>query len=175
MAETSGARRVIIIGGGFAGLFAARMLARAPVQVTLLDRAEHHLFQPMLYQCATGILSEGKIAAPLRQLLAKHRNVEFVIAEVNGIDAERRTVLAQRPLAGVALTEAAPTPAWRTRPVWAILGTADLCIDPGVHRFSYERMGATITEIEGSSHVAMISHPQEVAEVVMAAVRGTAA
>ena len=52
-------RRVVIIGGGFAGLFAARMLRRAPVQVTLIDRAAHHLFQPLLYQCATGILSEG--------------------------------------------------------------------------------------------------------------------
>jgi NADH:ubiquinone reductase (H+-translocating) len=99
MAEASSTRRVVIVGGGFAGLFAARMLGRAPVQVTLVDRAEHHLFQPMLYQCATGILSEGKIAAPLRQLLAKHRNIEFLIAEVTGIDAERRTVLAQRPLA----------------------------------------------------------------------------
>jgi NADH dehydrogenase len=91
---------VVIIGGGFAGLFAARMLARAPVQVTLLDRAEHHTFQPMLYQCATGILSEGKIAAPLRDLLRKHRNVEFVIAEVTGIDAAGRRVLARRPLGG---------------------------------------------------------------------------
>jgi len=91
-------RRVVIIGGGFAGLFAARMLARAPVQVTLLDRAEHHLFQPMLYQCATGIMSEGKIAAPLRQLLRKHRNVEFMIAEATGIDAAGRRVLARRPL-----------------------------------------------------------------------------
>ena len=79
--------------------------------------------------------------------------------------------ITQRPLAGVALTEAAPTPAWRTRPVWAVLPTSDRCIDPGVHRFSYERMGATVTEIEGSSHVAMISHPKEVAEVVMTAVR----
>ena len=57
--------------------------------MTLIDRAEHHLFQPLLYQCATGILSEGKIAAPLRELLRKHRNVEFVIAEVTGIDAGR--------------------------------------------------------------------------------------
>lgn len=79
--------------------------------------------------------------------------------------------IAQRPLAGVALTEAAPTPAWRSRPVWAVLPTADRCIDPGVHRFSYERMGAQITEVEGASHVVMISHPKEVAAVVMTAVR----
>jgi pimeloyl-ACP methyl ester carboxylesterase len=79
--------------------------------------------------------------------------------------------ISQRPLAGVALTEAAPTPAWRSRPVWAVLGSADRCIDPGVHRFSYERMGATVTEIEGGSHVVMISHPEEVAEIVTTAVR----
>src|SRR5579859_1438832 len=98
MAEASGSRQVVIIGGGFAGLFAARALGRAPVQVTLLDRAEHHLFQPLLYQCATGILSEGKIAAPLRDLLKRHHNVEFVIAEATGIDAGRRQVRARRPL-----------------------------------------------------------------------------
>ena len=78
---------------------------------------------------------------------------------------------AQRPLAGVALTEAAGVPAWRSLPVWAVLGTADRCIDPGVHRFSYDRMGATVTEIEAASHVVMISHPKEVAQVVMTAVR----
>src|SRR6201997_1975528 len=98
MNDQNGQSRVVIVGGGLAGRFAARMLARAPVAVTLLDRAEHHLFQPMLYQCATGILSEGKIAAPLRQLLAKHRNVEFVIAEATGIDAAGRRVQARRPL-----------------------------------------------------------------------------
>jgi NADH:ubiquinone reductase (H+-translocating) len=98
MAETSGPRRVVIIGGGFAGLFAVRALHRAPVQITVIDRAEHHLFQPLLYQCSTGILSEGKIAAPLRELFKKYDNVEFIIAEVNGIDAEQRRVLARRPL-----------------------------------------------------------------------------
>jgi NADH dehydrogenase len=90
--------RVVIVGGGFAGLFAARALRRAPVQVTLIDRVEHHLFQPLLYQCSTGILSEGKIAAPLRDLLKRHRNVEFVLAEVTGIDADGRRVIARRPL-----------------------------------------------------------------------------
>jgi pimeloyl-ACP methyl ester carboxylesterase len=78
--------------------------------------------------------------------------------------------ISQRPLAGIALTEVAPTPAWRSRPGWAVFGSADRCIDPGVHRFSFERMGATVTEIEGASHVVMISHPKEVAEVVMTAV-----
>ena len=96
MAATSGSR-VVIVGGGFAGLFAARRL-KAPLQVTLIDRAEHHLFQPLLYQCSTGILSEGKIASPLRQLLAKHRNVEFQLAEVTGIDAAAQKLTARRPL-----------------------------------------------------------------------------
>jgi pimeloyl-ACP methyl ester carboxylesterase len=79
--------------------------------------------------------------------------------------------ISQRPLAGVALTEAAPAPAWRSRPAWAVFGSADRCIDPSVHRFSYQRMGATVTQIEGASHVVMISHPKEVAQVVMTAVR----
>src|SRR5215475_11340673 len=98
MAATSGSRRVVIVGGGFAGLFAARALGRAPVQVTLSDRAEHHLFQPLLYQCTTGILWEGKIVTPLRALLEKHKNVEFVLVEVTGIDAADKKVTARRAL-----------------------------------------------------------------------------
>jgi pimeloyl-ACP methyl ester carboxylesterase len=99
---------------------------------------------------------------------------ESFCADIPAEDA-RFLAIAQRPLAGIALAEAAPTPAWRSRPAWAVFGTADRCIDPGVHRFSYERMGAQITEIEGSSHVVMISHPQEVAAVVMTAVRSCTA
>jgi pimeloyl-ACP methyl ester carboxylesterase len=95
---------------------------------------------------------------------------ESFCADIAADDAAFMAI-SQRPLAGVALTEAAPTPAWRSRPAWAVLGTADRCIDPGVHRFSYERMGATVTEIKGASHVVMISHPKEVAEVVKTAVR----
>jgi NADH:ubiquinone reductase (H+-translocating) len=98
MNDQDNRRQVVIIGGGFAGLFAVRALGRAPVQVTLIDKAQHHLFQPLLYQCSTGILSEGKISAPLRDLLRRHRNAEFMLAEVTGIDPERRVVLARRPL-----------------------------------------------------------------------------
>src|SRR6266480_2974560 len=98
MNEQGSQRRVVIIGGGFAGLFAARVLRRAPVRGTLIDRRPHHLFQPLLYQCSTGILSEGKIAVPLRDLLRKHKNADFVLAEVTSIDAEGRRVLATRPL-----------------------------------------------------------------------------
>ena len=91
-------RRVVIIGGGFAGLFAARALRRVPVRVTLIDQAPYHLFQPLLYQCSTGILSEGKIAPPLRELLRKHKNLELVLAQATGLDAEERRVFATRPL-----------------------------------------------------------------------------
>ena len=95
---------------------------------------------------------------------------ESFCAHVPAADAAFYAI-SQRPLAGVALSEPAPTQAWRGRPVWGVFGYADRCIDPRVHRFSYDRMGATVTEVEGESHVVMISHPQEVAEVVMTAVR----
>ena len=90
-------RRVVIVGGGFAGLFAARAFHHRPVDVTVIDRAAHHLFQPLLYQCATGVLSEGQIAVPLRSVFRKHDNVDCVLAEVTDFDVDGRRVLALRP------------------------------------------------------------------------------
>jgi NADH:ubiquinone reductase (H+-translocating) len=90
--------RVVIIGGGFGGLSAARALRRGPVSVTLIDRDDTHLFQPLLYQCATGILSEGQISAPLRQLFRKHRNIDCLTAEAIGVDVATRSVSCRRPL-----------------------------------------------------------------------------
>ncbi len=96
MTDESGPRRVVIVGGGFAGLFAARRLKRSNVSVTLIDRAQHHVFQPLLYQCATGIMSEGKIAAPLRDLLKRYKNIDCVMAEVTDFDTAGRRVIARR-------------------------------------------------------------------------------
>jgi NADH:ubiquinone reductase (H+-translocating) len=96
MTDESGPRRVVIVGGGFAGLFAVRRLKRSNVSVTLIDRAQHHVFAPLLYQCATGIMSEGKIATPLRDLLRKYKNVDCVMAEVTEFDTAGRRVIATR-------------------------------------------------------------------------------
>ncbi|MGH9705090.1 MAG: NAD(P)/FAD-dependent oxidoreductase [Candidatus Acidiferrales bacterium] len=91
--------RVVIVGGGFGGLYAARGLAKAPVQVTLVDKRNYHLFRPMLYQVATGLLSADEIAAPLRSILSRQQNVEVLMADVTGIDTQSRLVqLPQCPI-----------------------------------------------------------------------------
>ena len=84
---------VVILGGGFGGLSAARTLGGAPVRVTLVDRSNHHLFQPLLYQVATALLPAPDIAAPLRSLLSPYRNVRVLLAEVQRIDVEKRVVV----------------------------------------------------------------------------------
>jgi NADH:ubiquinone reductase (H+-translocating) len=86
--------RVVVVGGGFGGLPATRLLARSNVDVTLLDRRNHHLFQPLLYQVATGILSPGQIAPVLRHQLRKSKNVRVELARVTGFDLEQRVVRA---------------------------------------------------------------------------------
>jgi NADH dehydrogenase len=85
--------RVVILGGGFAGLNAAQKLKRAPVDVTLIDRRNFHLFQPLLYQVATGSLSPGEIAAPLRGVLSGQKNTQVLLGEAADIDPENKRVL----------------------------------------------------------------------------------
>jgi NADH dehydrogenase len=90
--------RVVIIGGGFGGLFATKALAMAPVDVTLVDRHNYHLFQPLLYQVSTGILSEGQIGPPLRDVTRNARNCRIDLAEVTGFDLDKRIVSARNPI-----------------------------------------------------------------------------
>jgi NADH dehydrogenase len=88
--------RVVVVGGGFGGLPACRFLGNLPIDVTLIDRRNHHLFQPLLYQVATGMLSPGQIAPPLRHVLRKHKNVKVELAEVDRFDLDRKVVIAKR-------------------------------------------------------------------------------
>src|SRR6476660_9702991 len=84
---------VLVVGGGFAGLYAAKVLSEEPrVALTLVDRRNFHLFQPMLYQVATGALSPGEIAQPLRSILARQRNATVILGEAVGIDVDKHEV-----------------------------------------------------------------------------------
>lgn len=87
--------RVVVIGSGFGGLFGAKALRRADVEVTMVAKTTHHLFQPLLYQVATGILSEGEIAPPTREILASQKNARVILGEVVDVDLEARTVTSQ--------------------------------------------------------------------------------
>src|SRR3954454_11264831 len=88
-------KRVVVIGGGFGGLEAVKKLRRLPVDVTLVDRNNYHLFQPLSYQVATGALSADEIAAPLRRVFRGDRNVRVLLGEVTAIDLGRRAVTMQ--------------------------------------------------------------------------------
>src|SRR5215510_13506172 len=85
---------VVIVGGGFGGLAAAKALKNAPVRITLVDRNNHHLFQPLLYQVAISVLTPGQIASPIRAILRKQRNTTVILGEVTGVDKDRRCVFA---------------------------------------------------------------------------------
>ncbi|HET9864224.1 MAG TPA: FAD-dependent oxidoreductase, partial [Steroidobacteraceae bacterium] len=96
----SAGRKIVVIGGGFGGLWAVRQLADAPVEITLIDRSNHHLFQPLLYQVATAGLAAPSIAAPLRYILRRQRNVTVLMGEVTRIDtAARRVQAGEREIA----------------------------------------------------------------------------
>src|ERR1700747_3669555 len=94
-------KRVVIVGGGFAGLAAAHALRHADAEVVLTDRRNHHIFQPLLYQVATAVLSPAEIAAPIRQLEVKQPNLSVLLAEVTGVDVASRTIEASSPGMGV--------------------------------------------------------------------------
>src|SRR5690606_13785422 len=83
---------VVIIGGGFGGLYAAKALARVPVRVTLSDKRNHHLFQPLLYEVATAALSPGDIACPIRSVLRKQNNGGFLLQEAQSIELGKKEV-----------------------------------------------------------------------------------
>jgi len=85
--------RIVIVGGGFGGLAAAKALRNTPAQVILIDRTNHHLFQPLLYQVATAVLAPGQIATPIRNILRKQKNCTVILGEVTGVDKERKCVL----------------------------------------------------------------------------------
>src|SRR6187455_2523310 len=93
MSDGTAAHRVVIIGGGFGGLIAAQALNKTPTQVTLIDRRNFHLFQPLLYQVATGALSPANIAAPLRAVLRRQRNTRVLLGEVVDFDLGERLVI----------------------------------------------------------------------------------
>ena len=84
--------QIVIVGAGFGGLKAAEALAHLPVQITVIDRKNHHTFQPLLYQVATAGLSPAEITAPIREILHRHKNVEVLFGEVMGFDLERRKI-----------------------------------------------------------------------------------
>ena len=94
---TAPRKRVVIVGGGFAGVNAARALRHADADVLLIDRRNHHIFQPLLYQVATAVLSPAEIAAPIRQLEVKQRNLSVLLAEVTGVDVASSTIEASSP------------------------------------------------------------------------------
>ena len=85
--------RVVIVGGGFGGLAAAKALRRTPARVLLIDRTNHHLFQPLLYQVATAVLATGQIASPIREILRTQRNATVILGEVTGVDVNHQSIL----------------------------------------------------------------------------------
>src|SRR5580704_15601120 len=97
--ETGGPqrKRVAIVGGGFAGIATARALRHADAEIILIDRRNHHIFQPLLYQVATAVLSPAEIAAPIRQLEVNQRNLNVLLAEVTGVDLASRTIEVSSP------------------------------------------------------------------------------
>jgi NADH dehydrogenase len=139
--------RIVVVGGGFGGVRAVRRLAAVPgVQITLVDRTNHFLFQPMLYQVATGVLSGGQISPALRSIFRRHRNVRVLLSEVVGVDLERRVVRAfgeheyELPYDTLILAAGA-THSYFGRDDWAVLAPGMKTVDDA-HRLRSMILGA---------------------------------
>src|ERR1700735_1784359 len=85
--------RIVIVGGGFGGLAAAKALKNTPAEVVLFDRNNHHVFQPLLYQVATAVLSPAQIGSPLRAIVGKQQNTTIILSEVTGVDKEQHCII----------------------------------------------------------------------------------
>src|SRR5246127_3667669 len=100
-ARPSRRKRGVIVGGGFAGLAAAHALRHSDAEIVLIDRRNHHIFQPLLYQVATAVLSPADIAAPIRQLEVRQKNLSVLLAEVTGVNVASRIIEASAPGVGI--------------------------------------------------------------------------
>jgi len=149
----SGRPRVVIVGGGFAGLAAARALAGAPVDVLLVDRRNHHVFQPLLYQVATAALSPADISASIRAVLRGQRNCEVVLAEVTGVDLEGRRVRLGEAWRGYdfLVLAAGATHAWFGHDDWAPLAPGLKTIEDATEMRRRILLAFESAEYEGSA------------------------
>src|ERR1700676_3279150 len=89
--------KIVIVGGGFGGLAAARALRKVPAKIILIDRTNHHVFQPLLYQVATSVLSPGQIGSPIRGILRNQKNTTVILGEVTGVEKEQKCVFVSDP------------------------------------------------------------------------------
>src|ERR1700726_2567728 len=96
-----GRKRIVVVGGGFGGIAAARALKHSDADVVLIDRRNHHIFQPLLYQVATAVLAPSEIAAPIRQITDKQKNLSVLLGEVTGLDLHTRSIDASCPALGI--------------------------------------------------------------------------
>ncbi len=150
--------RVVIVGAGFGGLNAARALHEAPVQVTVIDRNNHHLFQPLLYQVATGVLSPAEISAPIRSVLSKQKNAEVLMGEVTGVDTQAQRVLLHDPFApGLKSIVQATT---IRRKILLAFEMAERETDPEKHKalLTFVLVGAGPTGVEMAGAIGGLAH-----------------